>query len=96
MCQAFFKGAYATFTALYMDAPRMSPYLMDALSSRVRHAGLRTLVNAYLPTLPLDFVMLQLGLETEDDARQLIVGARAVILEGALDAKTSRISMLRT
>lgn len=74
----------------------MSPYLMDVLSSRVRHAGLRTLVNAYLPTVPLDFLMLQLGLETEDDARQLIGGGRAVIVEGALDAKTSRASMSRT
>ncbi len=95
VCRAFFMGAYGTFTALYADAPRMAPYLMDALAARVRGGGLRALVKS-CDSVPLDFLMVQLGLETEDDARQLIGRACAVISNGALDGKASRAAMART
>mmetsp|Transcript_3798 Transcript_3798/g.10925 ORF Transcript_3798/g.10925 Transcript_3798/m.10925 type:complete len:371 (+) Transcript_3798:273-1385(+) len=96
VCQAVFMGAYGTFTALYVDAPRMAPYLMDALSSRVRQSGLKTLIDSYMPTVPMKYIMVQLGLETEADVRQLFESAGAVIADGALDVKASRASMART
>ena len=69
MCQAFFSGDYSAFTALYADAPRMSPYLMDSLSARVRRRGAATMVSAYLPNLPLDFAALHLGLDSVEQVK---------------------------
>ncbi len=56
--------------ALYVDAPRMAPYLMDALAGKVRRRGASAMVAAYAPSLPLDFVKLQLGLETAEEVRR--------------------------
>ena len=63
VCQAYFASDYAAFTALYVDAPRMTPYLMDALAGRVRRRGALAMVAAYA-SLPLQFISSQLGLDS--------------------------------
>lgn len=69
MCHAFFAGDYSAFTALYLDAPRMAPFLMDSLAEQVRRRGATAMVSAYMPSLPLDFVSLQLGLDSVEKVR---------------------------
>jgi hypothetical protein len=64
VCKAFFASDYSVFTSLYLDAPRMSPFLMDALAGRLQRRGAAAMVSAYAPSLPLEFASLQLGLES--------------------------------
>jgi hypothetical protein len=54
-------NAYSTFVSLYEGAPRMCPYLMDILAPKLQVNGMSTMIKAYLPTLPVQFIMLQLG-----------------------------------
>ena len=64
VCKAYFASDYSVFTSLYLDAPRMSPFLMDALAGRLQRRGAAAMVSAYAPSLPLEFASLQLGLES--------------------------------
>lgn len=53
---------------LYTSAPRMAPYLMDALLPRVRGQGLAALLAAHRPArLPLGWALLQLGWEEDQE-----------------------------
>jgi hypothetical protein len=77
------SGAYLRFMQLYATAPRMGPYLMDALLERVRLRGLRTLASAYSPLpLPLDWVAAQLGFEGAEEAAEW-AAARGAAVDGA-------------
>ena len=50
-----------SFFRLYRSAPRMSPYLMDALAQGVRAAALAAALAAYRPGAPLEHLAAQLG-----------------------------------
>lgn len=71
VCRSFWgcrSGAYVSFMGLYASAPRMAPYLMDALLPRVRAQGLATLLAAHRPArLSLDWTMTQLGWEEDQE-----------------------------
>jgi hypothetical protein len=68
---------------LYADAPRMSPYLMDALLDRVRARALRTLAFAYSPLpLPLDWAAAQLGFDGAAEAAAWLRSRGAAVDEG--------------
>lgn len=60
------SGNYAAFFRLYEGAPRMAPYLMDALAADVRRAGLAVAVKAYAPAVDAEFLAEQLGLEARE------------------------------
>lgn len=72
VCRAFFSGAYSNFVSFYEDAPRMCPYLMDILAPKLQQRGLSAMVKAYLPTVPIDFVMQQLGVDSPNEVRDLL------------------------
>jgi len=81
------SGAHLTFIQLYATAPRMTPYLMDALLERVRTRALRTLCAAYSPLpLPVAWVAAQLGFETAGEAAEWALGVGA-----AVDAKKGEL-----
>jgi hypothetical protein len=74
---------------LYATAPRMSPYLMDALLERVRLRGLRTLAAAYSPLpLPLDWVAAQLGFDAPGDAAAWAAARGAVVDQASGELRT--------
>ena len=100
-------GNYAAFFELYSAAPRMVPYLMDAVAARVRCSevhdttqhiialeefydkrrcihtnasapsvlrrsrGLAAITQAYMPSVPVKFVAFNLGLDSEQEVRQI-------------------------
>lgn len=79
--------------ALYADAPRMAPYLMDALLDRVRAAGLRALAAGYSPLpLPLGWAAAQLGFDSESEGAEWMRarGAAVDARRGELLTKESR------
>ncbi|GBF91233.1 hypothetical protein Rsub_03553 [Raphidocelis subcapitata] len=74
------SGAYLRFVQLYATAPRMSPYLMDALLDRVRARGLRTMAVAYSPLpLPLEWVAAQMGFDSAGAAAEWAAGQGAAV-----------------
>ena len=68
------QGDACAFFRLYRDAPRMAPYLMDALSARVRATALAAALAAYRPGVPAAWLAAQLGFE---DATQLVEWAQS-------------------
>jgi hypothetical protein len=78
---------------LYADAPRMAPYLMDALLERVRARALRGMCAAYSPLpLPLGWAAEQLGFDGAADAAAWMRGRGAAVDErrGELLTRESR------
>lgn len=90
VCRAFHMNAYSTFVSLYEGAPRMCPYLMDILAPKLQVNGMSTMIKAYLPTLPVQFIMLQLGVNNPLEMEDLKEQTNAVFQEGLLDTKASR------
>ncbi|KAI8474600.1 MAG: SAC3/GANP/Nin1/mts3/eIF-3 p25 family-domain-containing protein [Monoraphidium minutum] len=87
------SGDYVRFVALYADAPRMAPYLLDALLERVRARGLRALAVAYSPLpLPLGWAAAQLGFDDAGDAAEWMRARGAAVDErrGELLTRESR------
>lgn len=67
-------GHFVKFMSLYASAPRMAPYLMDALLPAVRAKGLAAMLAAHRPTrLPLRWAAAQLGFadDQEEEVRWL-------------------------
>jgi hypothetical protein len=66
-------GDAAAFFRLYAEAPRMAPYLLDALAPRVRANALAAALAAHRPGVPAAWLAAQLGFQ---DAAQLCDWAR--------------------
>eukprot|EP00899_Mesostigma_viride_P001207 jgi/Mesvir1/11087/Mv02461-RA.1 len=90
VCCAVRGGDYCSFFRLYACAPRMAPYLMDALVPRMRARALRAMLRGYFPSLPLAFVARSLGFG--DPAQGFVVrdcaeylGEQGVVLADGTD-----------
>jgi hypothetical protein len=59
------QGDACAFFRLYAHAPRMAPYLMDALSAGVRVRALAAALAAYRPGVPAAWLATQLGFADE-------------------------------
>eukprot|EP00752_Nemacystus_decipiens_P007101 g6363.t1 len=100
--KAYHMGDYCTFFRLYFAAPSMSEYLMDYLVMRMRRRAFKTMVKAYLPTIPLSFIQEQLRFDTrlslleflEKDVAAVFAVARAGE-EAAVDVKGTRAAWAR-
>ena len=66
---------------LYSEAPDMGQALLDIVMPKVRLTGLKVLLKAYLPNLPVKSVAQRLGFTALDDRRQ---GAPRVAPSAAL------------
>jgi hypothetical protein len=80
---AMHRGDAATFGHMFDNAPRMSPYLMDALLPRVRAKGLVAALTAYRPGCPLSCLARQLGFTD--------VGQQQALLDWALATGAARV-----
>lgn len=80
---AMHRGDAATFVHMFDNAPRMSPYLMDALLPRVRATGLVAALTAYRPGCPLSCLARQLGFTD--------VGQQQTLLDWALATGAARV-----
>lgn len=92
VCRAYLSGAYSSFVSFYEDAPRMCPYLMDVLATKLQQRGLSAMVKAYFPTVPIEFVMLQLGVNSPKEMEELRRQTDSVLRDGLLDTKASRLA----
>eukprot|EP00903_Cladosiphon_okamuranus_P013185 g12297.t1 len=100
--KAYHMGDYCTFFRLYFAAPSMSEYLMDYLVMRMRRRAFKTMVKAYLPTIPLSFIQEQLRFDTrlslleflEKDVKATFALARPGE-EAAVDVKGTRAAWAR-
>ncbi|WIA35122.1 hypothetical protein OEZ86_003603 [Tetradesmus obliquus] len=89
------SGAYVSFMRLYASAPRMAPYLMDALLPRVRGQGLAALLAAHRPArLPLGWALLQLGWEEDQEGEALrYLAQHGVVVDEAAREIDTRASL---
>jgi hypothetical protein len=79
VCAAASSGDYHRFFALYAEALRMSPYLMDLFVERVRMSALRTIVRAYRPSIPRQFVAGELAFESSGACKKWLREKGAVL-----------------
>lgn len=63
VCLACARSDASELLELYASAPRMTPYLMDALLQRLR-GRLAAALSAYSPSVPLSLVAAALGFDT--------------------------------
>lgn len=61
-------GNYYQFFKLYLEAPKMSGYLMDTFVQRERNSAMRRLVRAYKPSITVAKVSKLLGYPDDDTA----------------------------
>ena len=89
-------GDYRAFFKLYREAPGHQPHVMDTCADRERLAGLRVILRAYQPAVPVSFVAEQLALDEreqeEEDLSFFLTDHGAVLSEDKtlLDCKASR------
>jgi SAC3 family protein LENG8/THP3 len=80
------SGNAAAFMRLYRDAPRMAPYLMDGLVSRMRSVALSAALVAYRPGIDAAWLQNLLLFDDAEQLRDWAEGAGAVMISdgGAL------------
>ncbi|CAM9860768.1 unnamed protein product, partial [Laminaria digitata] len=95
--KAYHMGDYCTFFRLYFDAPAMSSYMMDYLVMRMRKRAIKTMVKAYLPTIPLSYIQDQLRFNNRPSLLEFLERDMAAILtasnhgeESCVDTKATR------
>ncbi|CAM9776628.1 unnamed protein product [Hapterophycus canaliculatus] len=100
--KAYHMGDYCTFFRLYFAAPSMSSYLMDYLVMRMRRQAFKTMVKAYLPTIPLSFIQEQLRFDTRESLLDFLektveasFAAPKAGEEAAIDVKATRAAWAR-
>ncbi|KAK9903296.1 hypothetical protein WJX75_002137 [Coccomyxa subellipsoidea] len=71
VCLACVRSDACELLELYASAPRMTPYLMDALLERLR-GRLAAALSAYSPSVPLSLVAAALGFDTLRQAGEYI------------------------
>ena len=92
-CKAAGSGDYAGLLKLYLNAPRMAPYLLDLLVEKTRPRAWSAILSAYGGPMgvPIDAVTLWLGFEGSKDTREWIEERGGVVLDdGNVDVKASR------
>ncbi|CAB1096747.1 unnamed protein product [Ectocarpus sp. CCAP 1310/34] len=100
--KSYHMGDYCTFFRLYFAAPAMSSYLMDFLVMRMRRRAIKTMIKAYLPTIPLSFIQEQLRFDSRDSLLEFIDKDVEAALaapkdgeEAAIDVKATRAAWAR-
>ncbi|KAF2395747.1 hypothetical protein EJ06DRAFT_262292 [Trichodelitschia bisporula] len=83
-------GNYYAFFQLYLNVPNMGAYLMDMFVGRERLAALANICKAYKTSVPLNFIVNQLGFDSSQEAYEFMVAigvdkAGAFLEECALD-----------
>ncbi|CAM9174842.1 unnamed protein product [Choristocarpus tenellus] len=92
---------YHSFFKLYNDAPNMSGYLMDYLVQRFRKNGIKAMVKAYSPSLPVRFIQEELAFADDGEVVRFLASMKAKLKpqeeEGGLllDTKATRAAWAR-
>jgi hypothetical protein len=74
------QGDACAFFRLYAQAPRMAPYLMDALSAGVRVRALAAALSAYRPGVPAAWLAAQLGFADEAQLTEWAASAAGAVV----------------
>ncbi|PRW59764.1 Leukocyte receptor cluster member 8 isoform A [Chlorella sorokiniana] len=90
VCRAFLGNDFVNFLRLYESAPRMSPYLMDALLAKMRSKAYSTVLAAFQPSVPLSALAGWFGFTKKKEAAAFLREKGAVVVDGSLDVKASR------
>lgn len=97
-CSSYLNGSYIAFLKHYEEAPRMAPYLMDLLLSKLQHKAYGVVVAAYMPTLPRATLKKWLGIASTVYLDDFLKRKAAVTSsDGAsIDIKASRAVLARS
>lgn len=95
VCRAFGGGDFVRFMQLYLEAPRMAPYLMDLLLPKMRIKAYNTVLAAFLPSVPLAALAGWFGFTKRKEAAAFLKERGAVVVDGCLDIKASRAAQQR-
>ncbi|KAI7844718.1 hypothetical protein COHA_001806 [Chlorella ohadii] len=90
VCRAFLGNDFVNFLRLYESAPRMAPYLMDALLAKMRSKAYSTVLAAFQPSVPLSALAGWFGFTKKKEAAAFLREKGAVVVDGSLDIKASR------
>lgn len=80
-CRAYRTGDAVGFFRLFRTAPRMSAYLLDALTARVRSRALAALLAACRPGVPVAHLARTLGFESDAAAADWAQAQGATVVE---------------
>jgi hypothetical protein len=89
---AWALGNYHKLFALYAVAPFMGGYVMDMFVARERKKALLTITKAYLPTVPVEFLLKQLSFDDKKECATFLAEQNVKFGEGKpdeVDCKTT-------
>mmetsp|Transcript_28914 Transcript_28914/g.44450 ORF Transcript_28914/g.44450 Transcript_28914/m.44450 type:complete len:662 (+) Transcript_28914:100-2085(+) len=82
---------YHSFFSLLDICPLMGAYLMDLMVPSVRYWALLRICKAYRPSIPISYVLKELGFKTEEEGREWLLASGCIFKGEELLTKESLV-----
>nr|XP_039255449.1 leukocyte receptor cluster member 8 homolog [Styela clava] len=92
MREAWTSANYKRFFSLYQNSPRMAGYLVDKFADRERKEGIKRMIKAFRPNVPVEYLTKVLAFPTEKDCIKLLteMGVSLTPDQSKIDCKANQ------